>query len=201
MAPAGHGAWIELTEGYAKAVWVHFLDTARWDFLKNQPADVYPAQYVKGLGTVMELLLREQALNRPGCETVIHHYEEILTLYLLQETKDRGSPATRLAHQQLLHLRGQLIERLAEEWTVEKMAAVCHMSAGHLHLLTKRHESITPMELLRHLRMEHASTLLVGTTQTIDMIAQQVGYRTPYAFSDAFQRHTGKRPGAYRAGK
>jgi len=201
LAPAGHGAWIELTEGYAKAVWVHFLDTARWDFLKNQPADVYPAQYVKGLGTVMELLLREQALNRPGCETVIHHYEEILTLYLLQETKDWGSPATRLAHQQLLHLRGQLIERLAEEWTVEKMAAVCHMSAGHLHLLTKRHESITPMELLRHLRMEHASTLLVGTTQTIDMIAQQVGYRTPYAFSDAFQRHTGKRPGAYRAGK
>ncbi len=56
----------------------------------------------------------------------------------------------------------------------------------------KHYENHTPMELLRHLRMEHAATLLMSTTQTIDMIAQQVGYRTPYAFSDAFQRHTGK---------
>ena len=33
---------------------------------------------------------------------------------------------------------------------------------------------------------------------SLDVIADRVGYGTAYAFSNAFTRHTGVRPGAYR---
>ena len=198
VAPAGSAAWVQLTEGSAKAVWFHFHDTKRWAFLKKEGTAVHPAHDTQGIGTVMDLLIREQASGRPTREVVARHYGEILAIYIQQAMHDWGSPAERLGRQQLQRLHDQLFERLNEAWNVEQMAKLCHMSTGHLTLLTKRSYQQTPMELLWNIRMEHACTLLLNTPQTIDRIAQQVGYRTAYAFSDAFQRHTGKRPGAYR---
>lgn len=198
VAPVGNAAWIQLTEGYAKAVWFHLADTERWAILKRNPVNVHPALDASGIGTVMGLLLREQASNHPGREFVARHYSEIIAAYLQREIEDMGSPAERLARQNLYQLRELLSERLDEEWTVARMAVERHVSTGHLHLLTKRYENQTPMEILRQLRMDRAGTLLLNTTQTIDAISQQVGYRTPYAFSDAFRCHTGQRPGAYR---
>ncbi len=198
VATAGHAAWIQLTEGYAKAVWFHLNDTDRWAVLKQNPVNVHPALDASGIDTVMGLLLREQASTHPRREFVVRHFSEILAAYLQREVEDLGSPAERLARQHLHRLRELLSERLDEEWTVARMAAARNLSTGHLHLLAKRYDNQTPMEMLRQLRMERAGTLLLNTTQTIDAIAAQVGYHTPYAFSDAFRRHAGKRPGAYR---
>ena len=198
VAPAGSAAWIQLTEGSAKAVWFHFHDTQRWAFLKKEGAAVHSAHNTQGIGTVMDLLIRDQASRRPAREAVARHYGEILAIYIQQALHDWGSPSERLSRQQLQRLHDQLFERLDEAWSVEQMAKLCNMSKGHLTLLTKRTYQQTPMELLCHIRMERACTLLLNTSQTVDRIAQQVGYRTAYAFSDAFQRHTGKRPGVYR---
>jgi len=198
VAPAGQAAWIELKKDSAKAVWIHLRDTEQWRFLKHEQPGIHPAEYTKGIGAITELMQREQVLNRPGYETITQHYAEILILYLKQETGDWGTPAERLARQRLTRLRSELSGRVSEEWTVEQMAMACNISAGHLHLLTKQYENKTPMEVLRQIRMEHAIFLLLSTTQTIDAIAAQVGYHTPYSFSDAFQRYTGKRPGTYR---
>ncbi len=40
--------------------------------------------------------------------------------------------------------------------------------------------------------------MLAMTTLPLSVIAAQVGYRTEFAFSDAFKRLTGIRPGALR---
>ena len=198
VIPAGRAAWIELTEGSAKATWLHFFATEHWDFLKKEGPTVHPAQDVKGFGTIMELLIREQASQHPTRDTVARHYGEILATYIQKALHDQAEPSERLGQQQLHRLHEHLFEHLEDPWTVDQMAARCNMSGGHLHLLTKRNFQQTPMELLRKIRMEHAATQLMQTTQTIEQIAEQVGYGTAYAFSNAFKRHSGKRPGTYR---
>jgi len=198
IASAGRGAWIQLTEGSCKAAWFHLADSAVWQMLKADPVTVHEALDPVGMAAVMELLLREQAATQPDRESVLEHYCAILAAGLRRELRDVESPAERHARNRLHRLRALLNERLEEEWTVARMAAVSNVSAGHLHLLTKRHCKQTPLDILRELRMDRARSLLQSTHLTLDNIAAQVGYRSAYAFSDAFLRHTGIRPGAYR---
>ena len=198
IATAGHGAWIQLTEGTCKAVWFHLADSAVWQMLTSDPVTVHQALDPAGMASVMELLLREQAATQPDRESVLRHYCAILAAGLRREVRDVESPAEREARNRLLRLRALLNERLEEEWTVARMAAVLNLSAGHLHLLTKRYSNQTPLGILRDLRMDRARSLLQSTYLTLDNIASQIGYGTAYAFSDAFKRVIGIRPGAYR---
>ncbi|MBL7077697.1 MAG: helix-turn-helix transcriptional regulator [Kiritimatiellae bacterium] len=198
IVTAGHGAWIQLTEGSCKAVWFHLTDTAAWQMLKSDPVTVHRALDPDGMASVMELLLREKASVQPDRELVLTHYCAILAACLMREVADVESPAERHARNRLHRLRALLNDHLEEDWTVARMAALLHVSAGHLHLLTKRHANLTPQDMLRELRMDRAQSLLQSTQLTLDDIADQIGYRSPYAFSDAFLRHTGMRPGAYR---
>ncbi len=198
VAAAGHGAWIQLTEGSCTAVWFHLAATELWQAVTRNPVNVHRASNPDGIGTIMELLLREQSATHADNDSVARHYCAVLATYLAREIEDLGSPTERLARQRLHRLRELLNNRLDEHWTVERMAAAINVSAGHLHLLSKQYNSETPMDTLRQLRMERARALLQSTTQTLDNIAAQIGYRTPYAFSDAFRRYTGQRPGAYR---
>jgi len=57
---------------------------------------------------------------------------------------------------------------------------------------------VSSREKVAALRIEAAQHLLRMTTRTLADIAAQVGYGTEYAFSDAFKRVTGCRPGALR---
>ncbi len=198
VATAGHGAWIQLTEGSCKAVWFHLADTAAWQVLTSDPVTVHRALDPAGMAAVMELLLREQAAAQPDRESVLTHYCAILASGLRREVRDVELPGEREARNRLHRLRAMLNEHLEEEWTVARMAALLSVSAGHLHLLTKRHSGQTPLGILRELRMERARSLLQSTYLTLDSIAAQVGYGSAYAFSDAFRRHTGIRPGAFR---
>jgi len=198
VAAAGHGAWIQVTEGSCKAVWFHLIDSAAWEMLKPDPVTIHQALDPTGLAAVMELLLREQAADQPDRESVLRHYCAILAAGLRREMQDVESPAEREARNRLHRLRALLNEHLEEEWTVARMAALLNVSAGHLHLLTKRYSSQTPIAILRELRMDRARSMLRNTHLTLDNIATQIGYRSAYAFSDAFRRHTGLRPGAFR---
>ncbi|MFM7331331.1 MAG: helix-turn-helix domain-containing protein, partial [Brachymonas sp.] len=51
---------------------------------------------------------------------------------------------------------------------------------------------------LRMLRMQKAMQLLANTEQTLEQIAQAVGYQDAFGFSKVFKRSTGLAPRAFR---
>ena len=57
-----------------------------------------------------------------------------------------------------------------------------------------------PMSYLSDLRLHQARTLLAGTGEPIQTIAQRVGYQSPAAFSRAFSNRYGHSPKAVRQG-
>jgi AraC-like DNA-binding protein len=57
---------------------------------------------------------------------------------------------------------------------------------------------LSPMQMVTQLRMERAKDLLLHSNHTLQAIAEAVGYQTSFAFSDAFLRYTGRRPGRFR---
>ena len=56
----------------------------------------------------------------------------------------------------------------------------------------------TPLNHLRTLRMQKAMQLLAETRQTLEQVAQAVGYQDAFGFSKVFKRTTGQSPRQFR---
>jgi len=57
---------------------------------------------------------------------------------------------------------------------------------------------MTPHQYLSLVRMQKASHFLSTTRKPLGVIAESVGYTSEAAFSSAFKKHSGIRPGEYR---
>ncbi len=81
---------------------------------------------------------------------------------------------------------------------LESMAELVHCSARQLQRWFKRQMQLGPMEYVIKVRMSHAARLLNHTAATIQEIAQSIGYRDMYYFSNAFKKYYGTAPLDFR---
>ena len=87
---------------------------------------------------------------------------------------------------------------LSRPWTVEALASLVGVSGEHLRRLCHQHLGCSPISHVTTLRMRQAMALLASESYTIETVAQQIGYDSPFAFSAAFKRHQGVSPSEYR---
>jgi AraC-like DNA-binding protein len=86
----------------------------------------------------------------------------------------------------------------AAQWTVANLASKVGTSRS---VLAKRFTELVGQPVMQYLtdwRMSLATDLLRQPGTTVASVAGQVGYTTPYAFSHAYKRVCGVRPGARR---
>ena len=106
-----------------------------------------------------------------------------------------------MASERLAPALAAMLESPEQAWTVESLAARCHLSRAAFARLFAQHAGTGPLELLTSLRMELASRLLALGEQDTATIGEAVGYRSEAAFNRAFARHAGMTPGRYRRGE
>ncbi len=95
-------------------------------------------------------------------------------------------------------LWSQVMQRPDYPWDVRSLAAAIYISAPHLHRLVRQRYDCGPMAEVNRLRLERGRELLGEGNSTIESIANRVGFATAGAFSDAFLRRFGQRPGSMR---
>lgn len=94
----------------------------------------------------------------------------------------------------------RLLDRdLAEKWTLEGLAATLRIDPSYLARLFTAHLGLPPMAYLSHRRLEHAASLLAGTTLPVADIAYRTGFGSPAHFAQRFKRQFGRSARAYRA--
>ena len=101
----------------------------------------------------------------------------------------------------LLPLWSVVQQDLSRDWTLGELADLASMSGEHLRRLCHRSLGRSPIQQLAVLRIQHAAHLLATTDVKIELIANQVGYENPFAFSNKFQQITGIRPSQFRKHK
>ncbi len=130
-----------------------------------------------------------------GCEALIASYtDQILELlarsFHLPESVQTEPPPD----DPFENLWRQVSGSLEKKWTLEMMAAEVYMSVSTLLRQAKRRYDATPMQVLYHLRLKRANTLLVSTTLPVSVIALRCGYDNFAAFSTAFKKEYGISP-------
>jgi AraC-like DNA-binding protein len=86
-----------------------------------------------------------------------------------------------------------------EPWTLDRMAALVHLSRSALTERFRRATGHSPMQMLREVRMHRARTLLTDRCLPVTRVAFEVGYGSVAAFSRAFASDHGRSPLAWRA--
>jgi AraC family transcriptional activator of mtrCDE len=161
-------------------------------------ADDFP-----GLHALVRLLQHETAANRPGGDVVVAQLSGALFALLLRAWlagSDHTAPGlfAVLADRRLGNALARMLDAPERAWTVEELAAACHMSRATFARQFARLCGMPPADMLTRLRMARAARALLQGEGAVGDVALAVGYQSEAAFNRVFKRHYGIGPGGYR---
>jgi len=124
--------------------------------------------------------------------SLMHHWVELVHQYVLSFAGPRQ-------HDNRLWRAWEVVQgRLDAAWDLDGISSQASMSPEHFRRMCQKHLGRSPMKHLTFLRIQRATDLLVGTDQTLDLIARSVGYNTASSFSKAYHKWTGSSPSQLR---
>lgn len=89
-------------------------------------------------------------------------------------------------------------EKFNDKISIDKLANTACLSRTHFFNIFKENVGLTPIQYQRLLRINRAKELLISTSFSCKIIAEQVGYNNPYYFSRVFKKEVGTPPSEYR---
>ncbi|WP_413721382.1 cupin domain-containing protein [Sodalis sp. RH24] len=154
------------------------------------------------LRAVLELLRIETEASRPGAAVVATNLANMVLIQILRAHLGSGMQAPgwlgALADPQIGAALGLMHADIARRWTVGELAARVAMSRTTFSQHFRRLVGVPPLQYLIEWRMAVAGDAL-RAGKSLAAVADSVGYGSDTAFSAAFTRTTGQRPGRYRA--
>jgi transcriptional regulator GlxA family with amidase domain len=131
----------------------------------------------------------------PGQATLLHEWADLIHAYVLRFAQPLDQP------DQLRMLWEKVAANLTDGWSLARLAREAGYSYEHLRRLCRRQLGRSPMHQVTYLRMRRAAELLATTEFTVEAIANEIGYKNPFVFSNAFTKWIGFRPSEYRRKK
>lgn len=153
------------------------------------------------LRAAIDLLALEADERRPGSCIAVPSLLDLLLVYMVRRwmTESRtGIWSAALTDPVTANALRALHTDPAASWSNDRLATEAGVSRA---TLTRRFATLVgqpPMGYLAWWRLTRAAALLRDTTDPLSAIANQVGYATAYAFSNAFKKQFGTSPGRYR---
>jgi AraC-like DNA-binding protein len=163
---------------------------------------VLPAQAWKS--PLIGLLGEEIVKDEPGQEAVLDRLLDLLLIAVLRTWFARpgaDAPAWYRAYDDPVVGRAlrMLHHHPEHPWTVAELAVVAGVSRAALARRFAEQVGEPPMAFLTGWRLALAADLLREPDATLESVARQVGYSTPFALSTAFKRVRGISPREHRA--
>ncbi|MFP8778913.1 cupin domain-containing protein [Hydrogenophaga sp. RWCD_12] len=158
---------------------------------------------LSALPLTIGLLDRELSDQDLGAASVTHGLLDALFAFALREIAQREQQDTpgwnqAIADRQIRQVITLMHGNLAHGWTLEELGQRVGLSRSALAERFRSALGDTPLNHLRTLRMQKAIQLLSETRQTLEQIAQAVGYQDAFGFSKVFKRTTGQSPRQFR---
>ncbi|APD11223.1 cupin [Pandoraea vervacti] len=177
------------------------LDALVLGMLPNPIVARHASGRLEGMTQIFTLIQAEA--RRPGDapSPLLARLTDLLFYYALREavhTEDVAPGMWRLMRRDAFgRLAAAIIESPGARWTTDRMADFVHMSRARFCKQFAEIGGQPPAQFVTLVRMKTAAALLRAGV-SLPEAAEQVGYQSESAFSQAFKRVTGMQPGAWR---
>jgi AraC-like DNA-binding protein len=153
--------------------------------------EIYPVMLRK----IQELL--DTMLANPGYHPSVEVYEVLFTLLRYKNRTDGNGVRSEIS-EKLTFVNEYIETHLHEKITNEELAAMMNYSPHYFLKLFNRLHGMTPGRYILHRRFSRAKYLLRYTDDSVDQVAQQVGFRYTSYFIRHFKQWEGVTPATYR---
>lgn len=184
--------------------WVHFLG-AKAEIFQHLlgTSEQYP---VVSVGLLPRLLSEFQGLMAPrlagsGFPVYIHQallLQELLGYCALHQSRSERRRKTRF---NLDTLHAFMQQHIRDHLSLGELAQVAGLSQHHFARRYKQLTGESPIQHFLQLKMQHACFLLEVSDESVQSVAQELGYDDAYYFSRIFKRIIGIAPHHYRAAR
>lgn len=89
-------------------------------------------------------------------------------------------------------------QHLSEPVTVQQMAVAAGYHPSHFTRLFQKHMGLSPGQFILRKKTERAAELLTATALPVSAIADELGFGSPFYFSNFMKKQTGMTPSQYR---
>ena len=156
------------------------------------------------LGAILQRMVSESALERPGQGVALSRLTEVLFVEVLRSwikslRPGEGGWLGAMADPHIGPALQLIHEQPDRPWTLDELGRRVGLGRS---AFSARFTKLVGQSMHRYLiarRMSEAAFLLESSDEGIARIASRVGYETAAAFSKLFHRHNGLSPGRYRA--
>jgi AraC-like DNA-binding protein len=156
------------------------------------------------LNAILQRMVSESALERPGQSVALSRMTEVLFVEVLRSWIKSLGPGEggwlgAIADPHIGPALQMIHERPERAWTLQELGRQVGLGRS---AFSARFTKLVGQPMHRYLiarRMVQAAFMLESSDDGIARIASQVGYETAAAFSKLFHRHHGLSPGRYRA--
>lgn len=153
--------------------------------------------------TMIGLIADEMDHPAAGTETVVARLTDALIVYVLRNyiehlPEGEGGWLAALKDPPIRDALGLVHRNPEQSWTAAELAALVGMSRSGFFSRFRGAVGETPAQYVTRWRIHLATRLLKEEGASVSAVARRVGYATEAAFSNAFKRVMGVRPGAYR---
>ncbi|BFM11028.1 AraC family transcriptional regulator [Simiduia litorea] len=149
---------------------------------------------------LMQTLINESSSSVQGADYILNRIAEALLAMVFRYhlPQDQGVLAAAL-HPKLSKVLQAIHSSPQTKWTVDELAAICHLSRAAFAELFKDVLNSSPMEYVTQWRLSIAYRMLADDSVSTLEAALAVGYDNESSFSKAFKRVMGVTPGAVRS--
>lgn len=186
-----HSHWSYLWLGFVG----HGLDTL-FDSLGVVENPVFDTKTHHDVQPLFEDILREVEGSSFLADSRCFALLAQLISSLVSERADGGDLSG--AVQRLQRVLETVRTDLSHPWNVAELAAAANLSQAQLFRRFRQRMGTTPLDWLRHERVNAAKRLLVVTEERIGKIAARCGYPDPFHFARDFRRLAGVTPSKFR---
>lgn len=151
----------------------------------------------------LQQLAQEFGASSPGASLMVRHLGHMMLVQILRCYVDSGANSdvgwlAGFADARVRAALAAIHAAPARHWTVDALAACCHVSRSTFALHFKRRLGFGPLEYVLRWRIQLAMRELRRSDASISTVAQMLGYDSDSAFGHAFKRIVGCSPSAYR---
>ncbi|WP_299974639.1 AraC family transcriptional regulator [uncultured Pseudoteredinibacter sp.] len=183
-----------------------FSDLGQHPLLENLPQALhipgnqsYNSQW---LDSAIGFISHEATKLEPGAHAIIDRLSEIMLIQViratLNNTEEKIPFLSAFADARMNRVLAAIHENPAHDWTVENLGQLVNMSRSSFSSSFTELTTMSPLQYIIFVRLERASRLLLESDTSLIQVAESIGYRSEAAFSQAFKKQFGMRPGEFR---